>query len=298
MSLNGWLILDKPLGMSSAKAVAMVKKILGPKKIGHGGTLDPLATGVLPLALGEATKVCQFMLLSEKAYEFAVCWGEQRDTDDAEGQVIAASPLRPCLKAVESVLERFLGQQQQQPPQYSAIKLQGKRACDRLRDGETVEIPLRAVTIHDLKLQSHTQEESHFYVRCSKGTYVRALARDLAIALETYGYVSKLRRVESGKFTLNQSITLENLANMGEKGLLKEYICPIHDVLDDIPALMVSQEHVHRLQQGQRIPQQDGCSWAQVASGVVAVFDLAGTFWGLATVKEQVLCPKRMMVYD
>lgn len=297
MSYHGWLILDKPLGMSSAHAVSRVKRLLNLDKIGHGGTLDPLATGLLPLALGEATKVSQYILESIKAYEFSITWGEDRETMDGEGDVIKTSDLRPSEEKVEQVIASFLGPQLQIPPVYSALKVQGKRACDRARDGENVTLAPREINVFDLKLCHYEKNLCTFYVKCSKGTYVRSLGQDIAHRLETCGYISMLRRVQTGPFTLDRALSLENLAKAHEKGLLKNYVSSIHGVLDDIPALALSGEHLIRLQQGQRLSQSDVTLKSDL-TGLVLLQDDQDTLWGLGLFENSVLHPKRMFVYE
>lgn len=289
--MNGWLILHKPPGISSAKAVFMVKKTIQPQKIGHGGTLDPLASGVLPLALGEATKVCGFMLNTHKAYEFTLTWGEKRDTDDAEGCVLATSTKRPSEKDILACLLSFKGHTTQTPPLYSAIKIQGKRACDRARAGECLSLKERAIVIHDLVLKEFDKNQATFYVKCSKGTYVRALARDMAEFLGTYGYIAALKRIEAGKFHINEAISIEELAKYHEKGLLRKYIRPIHSVLDDIPAVVVNGDTRRRLELGQRIVHDDH------RQGLVALFDENNHFFGLAEWDQHLIRPRRLMVY-
>lgn len=292
MTLDGWLLLDKPMGMSSAQAVGRVKRLLKPSKIGHAGTLDPLASGVLPLALGQATKVCDFMLGSEKAYVFTVVWGVQRATDDAEGSIIATSSFKPTQEDILKMMPLFKGQQHQQPPLYSAIKVKGKRACDRVRAGEQVILSPRLIEIYDLELKEFFADKACFYVKCSKGTYVRSLARDMAKALGTYGYVSALTRVQSGKFYIKDTMTLEELAKDHEKGLLKEYMRPIQSVLDDIPAVVIRGDALQRFCQGQKIT----CDPTPI--GLLSVFDESGLLIGLARGEKGTLCPKRLMVYN
>ena len=206
--MNGWLVLDKPLGLSSAQGVAAVKRLLRTHglpvpKIGHGGTLDPLATGVLPIALGEATKLAGRMLDATKGYSFTVAWGTSTATDDREGAVIASSEVRPDEPAIRATLPAFTGPIVQTPPAYSALKVDGERAYKRARAGEVIELAPRHLTIHALDLIDHDADAATFAVTCSKGTYVRSLARDIALALGTVGHVSMLRRTRAGPFTLD-----------------------------------------------------------------------------------------------
>ncbi len=256
--LDGWLILDKPLGITSAGGVARIKRALRelglPKtKIGHGGTLDPLATGVLPIALGEATKLAGRMLNATKAYRFTVAWGTATATDDAEGAVTATSDVRPDAAAIDAVLPRFTGPIRQTPPAYSALKVDGARAYKLARAGETVELASRDLTIHALDRIEATPDSATFAVICSKGTYVRSLARDLALALGTVGHVSMLRRTQAGPFGLDQAITLDKLAGLTQDAL-EQAVLPLTAGLDDIPAFAVSPEAALALRQGRALP--------------------------------------------
>ena len=197
--VHGWLVLDKPVGMTSTHAVSVVKRLFSAKRAGHAGTLDPLASGALPIALGEATKTVPFVMDGRKLYEFTVRWGEERDTDDAEGRVIAASEQRPSAEAIRALLPSYIGSISQVPPRYSAIKIEGERAYDLARDGETVELEARLVEIARLELVA-TPDPDHavLHAECGKGTYVRSLARDMGRALGCFGHVSALRRVAVG----------------------------------------------------------------------------------------------------
>src|SRR6202011_4427220 len=199
--VHGWIVLDKPIGMTSTHAVAIVKRLFSAKRAGHAGTLDPLASGGLPIAIGEATKPVPFVMDGRKRYRFTVTWGEERDTDDTEGRVVKTSELRPTADAISGLLPRFTGLIEQIPPQYSAIKVQGERAYDLARDGETVELKPRPVEIHELTLVEQ-QDRSHsaFEAECGKGTYVRALARDIGRILGCYGHICALRRTLVGPF--------------------------------------------------------------------------------------------------
>lgn len=247
--LNGWLIIDKPLGISSAHVVAKIKR-LTKAKVGHAGTLDPLATGVLPIALNEATKVTQFMIDSDKEYEFEVTWGQERDTDDAEGQVVASSESQVAREDILKVMEKFRGEIEQVPPQYSAIKVGGKRAYDTARKGGETELKPRKITIRSLKLESCNLEQAKFHLDCSKGTYVRSLARDMGRKLGVYGYVSALRRTRHGVFDISNAITLEKLEEMCKTGALAQAILPAQKVLDGIPALSLSEEEESKIRNG------------------------------------------------
>lgn len=244
--LNGWIALDKPLGLTSTQALGRVRRILNPAKIGHGGTLDPLATGILPIALGEATKTIPYIQDHLKTYLFTVTWGEQRSTDDAEGEVIATSLHRPNADAIQAALPRFMGEIEQTPPQFSAIKVNGERAYDIARDGDIVELKSRPVYIDSLTLLAARDGEADFRCVCGKGTYIRSLGRDLALVLGSVGYISALRREKVGPMGPENAISLEKLEEIGDSALL-----PVDSVLDGIPALDLTQQEAARLRNGQ-----------------------------------------------
>lgn len=254
-ALNGWLILDKPLGLGSTQGVSAVKRALRvaghPKaKVGHGGTLDPLASGVLPIAIGEATKLSGRMLDADKAYDFTIRLGVETDTLDAEGVPVAESPVRPTPAEVEAILPRFTGAIKQVPPAFSALKIDGKRAYDLARAGETVELAMRNVAIHTLAFVRHEGDEVTLSARVSKGTYIRSLARDIAHALGTVGHVTMLRRTRAGPFTLEQAISLDKLEETAKGARLQELLLPLTAGLDDIPVLAVSPDQAQALRQG------------------------------------------------
>ena len=256
MALHGWIILDKPVGLGSTQAVGAVKRALReagePKtKVGHGGTLDPLASGVLPIALGEATKLAGRMLDASKSYDFTIRFGEQTDTLDLEGKVIAASEVRPTAAEVEAILPNFTGRISQVPPAYSALKIDGKAAYARARAGETLEMKPRAVTVHELRLLSAKPHEATLAATVSKGTYIRSLARDLALALGTVGHVTMLRRTRAGPFMLKQAISLDFLNDAAKARQLTRMVLPLTAGLDDIPALPVTPEQAQLLRYGQ-----------------------------------------------
>ena len=279
--MHGWIILDKPLGLGSTQAVAAVKRNLrsagfGKVKVGHGGTLDPLATGVLPIALGEATKLCGRMLDASKSYDFTICFGTETSGLDAEGEVVATSDVRPTLEQVQQALAQFTGPIEQIPPAYSAIKIDGKRAYDLARAGEVVEMKSRGVTIYALSVQqSELLSRSDASLKSitltadvSKGTYIRSLARDIAYALGTVGHVSMLRRVRAGPFALNGAISLDKLNAFGQGAAQEDIILPIEAGLVDIPALDLSPEQARAIQQGRvltGIAMKDGLHWARDA---------------------------------
>ncbi len=252
-------MLDKPVGMTSTHAVSVVKRLFSAKRAGHAGTLDPLASGCLPIALGEATKTVPFVMDGRKLYRFTVRWGEERDTDDAEGRVTQSADARPSADAIRAALPAFTGTIQQVPPRYSAIKIAGERAYDLARDGEMVELAPRPVEIARLEL-SATPDPDHTVLEaeCGKGTYVRSLARDLGRALGCFGHVSALRRVAVGPFGEETMILLEQLeavchrAAAGEASLA-DALLPVETALDDIPALAISRADAARLSRGQAV---------------------------------------------
>ncbi len=253
--IHGWIVLDKPSGMTSSAAVGRVKRLTGAAKVGHAGTLDPLATGVLPMALGEATKTVSYLMDGLKAYRFTVRWGEARDTDDAEGTVTATSRARPTRDQIVAALDRFRGDIEQVPPAYSAIKVDGRRAYDLARDDLAPELAPRTVRIDDIALAAMPdRDHAEFRVVSGKGAYMRSLARDLAAALGTVGHVSALRRTAVGPFDEAQAISLEILESLGHSAPLSEHLLPVETVLDDIPALALTEPEGRRLSHGQAIP--------------------------------------------
>jgi len=304
--LHGWIILDKPVGLGSTQAVGAIKRLLReagePKtKVGHGGTLDPLASGVLPIALGEATKLCGRMLDATKAYEFTIRIGEETDTLDAEGQVVATSDIRPTLEQVEAILPRFTGEIEQVPPAYSALKIGGKAAYARARAGEAVEIKSRTVTVHSLCVSASPRqpddlaqrrrdakmlEPATFEATVSKGTYIRSLARDMARAFGSVGHISYLRRTRAGPFDLEQAVSLDFLEELAKARQLTRAVLPLEAALDDIPALPVTSRQAELLRHGQRLagfPAQPGLSLA--TSDGVPVALVEATADGLKVVR-------------
>ncbi|WP_017672312.1 tRNA pseudouridine(55) synthase TruB [Blastomonas sp. AAP53] len=307
--MHGWIILDKPYGLGSTDAVTAVKRAFragghGKVKVGHGGTLDPLATGVLPIALGEATKLTGQMLNGDKTYDFTIAFGVQTDTLDVEGKPVAHSDVRPTLDQIEAVLPRFTGPIEQVPPAFSALKVDGKRAYDLARAGEDVELASRAVTVHRLTIHAPSPlpregggpspdgapdadaqvmgpclrkgpgdgaiEEITLTALVSKGTYIRSLARDIAQALDTVGHVTMLRRTQAGPFGLAQAISLDMLAKIGQGAAAEDIILPFEAGLDDIPALDLTPDQARRLQMGQvvtGIAAHDGRYWGRGSDG-------------------------------
>jgi tRNA pseudouridine55 synthase len=254
VAVHGWLIVDKPIGLTSTQVVGKVRRLTGAAKVGHGGTLDPLASGILPIALGEATKTVAYAMDGDKTYHFRVQFGVARTTDDAEGEVSATSDHRPSDAEIELILPRFLGEVEQVPPIFSAIKIEGKRAYDLARDQQPVEMKSRIVRIDTLRLLGRPDaDHADFEASCGKGTYIRALARDLSLALGTVGHVVRLRRIRVGAFGEKDAISLEKLEELGHSAPASEHLLPPWTVLDDIPALALSEADSKRLKSGQTV---------------------------------------------
>lgn len=252
--IHGWLVLDKPVGMTSTQALGKVRWMLNAEKAGHGGTLDPLASGVLPIAFGEATKTVAYAMEGTKVYRFTLRWGERTATDDREGTVIERSDARPTPADIDRALSGFLGEIQQIPPQFSAIKIDGARAYDLAREGEAVDLAPRTVRIDRFELLSIPDgDHAEFEVQCGKGTYIRALARDLAAAVGTVAHVTALRRLSVGRFTLERSISLDDLAALEQGAAVERLLLPLETALDDIPALALTDAEAHRLRHGQTV---------------------------------------------
>jgi tRNA pseudouridine55 synthase len=275
--VHGWLVLDKPVGMTSTHAVSVVKRLFQAKRAGHAGTLDPLASGCLPIALGEATKTVPFVMDGPKRYRFTVRWGEERDTDDAEGRVVETSEERPSAESIRALIPRFLGTIAQVPPRFSALKIEGERAYDLAREGAIVELAPRPVTIHSLELlEVPDPDHAVFAAECGKGTYVRALARDLGRTLGCLGHVEALRRTAVGPFGEAQATRLDDLrqarqddtaAGKGDDGKM---LLPVEAGLAALPALTVSSADAGRLARGQAVLLRGRD--APVIAGLVAVF--------------------------
>jgi tRNA pseudouridine55 synthase len=289
--LHGWIILDKPIGLGSTTAVSAVKRILReaglPKtKVGHGGTLDPLASGVLPIALGEATKLAGRMLDATKAYDFTIHFGEETDTLDREGQVVTTSETRPSREDVDRVLPLFTGPIEQVPPTYSALKIEGKAAYARARSGEEVKLQSRKVTISKLKLLESSPDSVTLSAIVSKGTYIRSLARDIARELGTAGHVTYLRRTRAGPFDIERAISLDFLEQAAKAQQLDGAVVPLQAALDDIPALPVTPDQARLLRHGQKlvgIPAQPGLCVAMLEETPVALVE--ATVDGLKVVR-------------
>ncbi len=282
--LHGWLIIDKPIGPTSTQVVAAVKRALreggySRVKVGHGGTLDPLASGVLPVALGEATKLSGRMLDADKVYEFTIAFGTGTDTLDAEGEIVERSDKRPTPAEVEAVLPRFTGRIAQVPPAFSALKVAGKRAYQLARAGEKVALASRRVIIHSLAVTAGGPNEVTLQARVSKGTYIRALARDIAHALDSVGHVTMLHRSKAGPFSLERAISLDKLAEAAKARSLEQHLLPLTAGLDDIPALSVTPDQAGALRQGRKligIAAQPGIYLATDRNVPVALVELDG----------------------
>ncbi len=252
--IDGWLVIDKGPAITSTEVVNQIKRSTQAQKVGHGGTLDPLATGVLPVALGEATKTVQYVMDARKTYDFTLRLGEARDTDDAEGRPIASSEKRPSDAEIEAALEAFRGEILQRPPAFAAVKVQGERAYDLARRGEPVRLEPRPVRIDELRLVARPDpDHARFVMTCGKGAYVRALARDLGEALGCYAHVAALRRTAVGPFGLDRAITLDALARLVEEDSLPQALISVATALAGIPALAVTEPQALRLRSGQPI---------------------------------------------
>jgi tRNA pseudouridine55 synthase len=271
--VNGWVVLDKPIGMTSTHAVARLKRLFNAKKAGHAGTLDPLASGVLPVAFGEATKTVPFVQDGEKAYRFTILWGAETDSDDADGRIVARSEARPETSAILAALPQFMGTILQKPPAYSAIKINGERAYDIARDGEMPELTERPVTIHELVLTQASAEEATFEARCGKGTYVRAIARDLGRLLGCLGHVSALRRTRVGPFSEADAVALARI----EDASIPDAMRRVEAGLLELPQVVVDRDSAARLRRGQSILLRgrdapgDGAAYACCGGVVVAI---------------------------
>ncbi len=252
--VSGWVVLDKPDDMTSTHAVSAVRRVFNAQKAGHAGTLDPLASGILPIALGEATKTVPWLMEARKTYLFTIKWGVSTDTQDREGKEVASSPVRPTPEAIRAALPAFIGDIQQVPPQFSAVKVDGERAYDLARSGETVELEPRQVTVYEAELvETEGDDLATFRFRSGKGFYIRALVRDLAAKLGAEGHVWRLRRTAVGPFNEADSVTLDVLVDLGHKGAATERLKPVETALDDIPALAINGEDAFKLRQGRPI---------------------------------------------
>ena len=252
--INGWLILDKPSGITSTGAVNRAKRLYDARKAGHGGTLDPLATGLLPIAFGEATKTVSHVMDGTKTYSFTLRWGTETDTDDSEGEALERSDFRPDPQAVEQALSAFRGRIQQTPPRFSAIKINGERAYDLARANKPVELAPRDIDIFDIQVDAMPdRDHTVFAVTSGKGAYMRSLARDIARAVDGLGHVSALRRMAVGPFTEADSISLDELESIGQIAAREEKLLPVETALDDIPALVVTDTEAALLRNGRAV---------------------------------------------
>jgi tRNA pseudouridine55 synthase len=301
-SIHGWISINKPTHMSSADVLRHLKKTFALKgeKLGHAGTLDPLASGILPIALGEATKTIPYLVDQEKTYIFEATWGKSTTTDDSEGEMMQESSHRPTEHEIKEALPFFTGNILQTPPLYSAIKIKGVRACDRMRQGESVTLESRPVKIKSLEiLEIISQDRASFKVTCSKGVYIRSLARDMALRLGTFGFASMIHRSNVGPFTEENSLHFKTLAKLSKKALLEEYINAIGMVLDDIPAIQVSLEDAKRLRQGNSIalPQPLGERGSPDNNLFRLCFDTEKKLVAISELKIGYIYPKRVFNY-
>jgi tRNA pseudouridine55 synthase len=257
LKVDGWIVLDKPTGITSTHALGIVKRLFKADKAGHAGTLDPLASGILPLAFGEATKTVPYVMDGAKAYRFTVAWGFETNTDDSDGEMVNSSARRPSRAEIEAILPKFMGVIFQTPPQFSALKVDGERAYDLAREGETVKLEPREVEITALRLVGQTEDAATFEAECGKGTYVRALARDFGRLLGCFGHVSALRRTKVGPFTETEALSIEDLQAAGEEGPqsadLKSCLQPVERALTAIPSVAVGNHEAQRLKNGQSV---------------------------------------------
>lgn len=289
-AVHGWLVLDKPLGLTSTQCVGKARWAMRADKVGHAGTLDPLASGVLAIAFGEATKTVPYAMDGSKLYRFTVQWGTATTTDDAEGEVIATSDHRPDAAAIRAALAGLTGLIQQRPPAFSALRLNGERAYDLARAGEVVALPARPIRIDSLVLEECTADSATLTMRCGKGGYVRALARDLAISLGTVGHVTALRRLEAGPFTLEHAISFEKLEELRHSPDALKAILPVSTGLDDIPALAVTAKEAARLRKGMAVTVAEPC----VAEGTEVWASLGDVPVAVGLLRDGALHPKRV----
>lgn len=296
--IHGWLVVDKPAGITSSRVVEKLRRATG-AKAGHAGTLDPLATGVLPVALGEATKTVQFVSAGGKRYRFRVRWGVATDTEDREGAVTGESALRPDAASIAATLPRFIGTIMQRPPAYSALKVGGRRAYALARAGKTPELPPRPVDLYELRLTAaDNPDNADFEALVGEGTYIRALARDLAAALGTLGHIVELRRLSVGRFEETQAISLDSALSLGHSLAASEHLLPIETALDDIPALALTAAEATRLCHGQRVTPQDAGERARldrIANGTIVGARHERLLVALARIEEGGLRPVRVI---
>ena len=300
--IHGWINLDKPTGISSAKAVAIVRRVFDAAKAGHGGTLDPLASGVLPIALGEATKTVSFAMSQQKSYEFELAWGAETSTDDSEGVVTRQSNHRPDAAAVDSALAYYQGHIDQVPPLYSAVKIEGKRAYNLARNAKngvpSVTLAARQVHIESFRLLSSNATHARFFVACGKGTYIRALARDLGRDLDTAAHVTALRRLSVGQFHATYAISLDFLETLTHSAAAFEHLHPVLSALDDIPALPISGNEASSLRHGQTLPAISAAARSRfeaLLTGATAIAIEGDRPVALVVIKAGAVCPIRVL---
>jgi tRNA pseudouridine55 synthase len=304
--VHGWVILDKPLGMTSTQAVGAVRRIFDAQKAGHAGTLDPMATGILAIALGEATKTVPYAMDADKTYRFTATWGESRDSDDAEGKVTGTSDRRPTRDEIEALLPRFTGVLNQTPPAYSAIKVQGERAYDLARDGQEVVLEPRQVEVFEARLLDAQKDQAEFEILCGKGTYVRSWVRDLGLALGTLGHVSALRRTRLGGWDEKDAVGLDTLTPFMHSPAAFGYLRPLATALDGIPALAVSGPDTVRIRSGNPIliranlfaRMKDGFRDGELSGQTVYLKDEEGSPVALAEIAEGELRPFRVFNFS
>jgi len=297
--IHGWLVIDKPKGLTSNAVVGQAKRLTNAAKVGHGGTLDPLATGLLPLAFGEATKTVSYVMDGTKEYRFTVRWGEARTTDDAEGDITETSESRPTEDQILAVLDDFIGDIEQVPPVFSAIKVKGKRAYELARADRPPEMKSRIVHVAALRLQDRPDpDHATFHVVSGKGAYVRALGRDMALALGTVGHISDLRRVAVGPFKEKDAISLDKLESLRHSAPLSEHLLPVETVLDDIPALALTETEARKLRRGQAVPVlpvANRSPFKNIGQGDIVCAMAEGRLVALAKIKGGEIRPFRVM---
>jgi len=293
--IHGWLVLDKPAGMTSTEMVGRVRRLTQALKVGHGGTLDPLATGVLPIALGEATKTVAYVMAGRKRYRFTARWGEARTTDDAEGEVVGISALRPAAAAIEAALESFVGVIEQVPPQFAAVKVEGERAYDLARRGEAVALAARTVEVDRFALlEQPDRDHASFEVVCGRGTYVRALIRDLGERLGCLGHVVALRRLQAGPFGIESALSPGALEQLLADDALPQALLPVASALGELPALALTEPQAHRLRAGQTIRVAPGLVVGEVQDDATIRAMAAGQMVALARLQGGELSPLRV----
>ena len=297
--VSGWVIIDKPIGKTSSPVVNDVRRVLNAQKAGHAGTLDPLASGVLPIALGEATKTISFAMDSLKNYQFDISWGEERDTQDSEGRVVAESNLRPTEEQIITALPSFLGYIDQVPPIFSAIKINGRRSYDLARNQENVILEPRKVFVESFSLINIKNEGSAtFMVTSGKGTYIRALARDLAAKLGTCGHISSLRRLKVGSFSENDAISLDYLETLAHSPANLNKLLPVEVALDGIPAMPLSGDQANRIRNGQSVPLEKDADWCcslALEEDSVIYTVSSGFLVAIARLQQGFICPIRVL---